>query len=292
MDADRQPTIIAPGRIHDKRTAYVWLLPSRHRWPIVPPAPMTVYAPWGRRPVRIELDEERAFGEAIREVFRTVGASLTSYGTELDELGGVLVTDTRQPPVVLVNGFPVGRLPEHTVADYGSVLTRLARSGAGLAVPVRLWAREEDRIFARATIRLPAPEDVFPPAGVPNQPHVVLPGGRKYQVTGEEKHLETVVGLLDGQPSRSIAVTLHEQQSGSKAVVEVRCLGERVGQLTSGTSEQMLPVVRGLAERGQLAVCRARVEGNQLMANVVLDVARTSDLPAEWIQQYLGTGAP
>lgn len=285
MDMAQLHVMTAPGQIYDSYTARVWLEPPEHRWPVVPPLPQYRHIPWGRASIPVELDDERAFSEGVREALAAAGRAATDEGVEADDQSGVVVAEPHELPVVYVNGFPVGRVPADDAGGYLAALNRLAHDGAGLGVRARVWARcDGSRLFSRVTVEVPPPDEVFVPAGLPAAPHVVLPPGRKVQVSGEDEYMSDVAGYC----GRPVVATLHElvRQRG-RPLVEVRVCGKTVGRLTPGMSEHYLPVVQAMAQRGKQVACRARVEGNQLKADVILDATRSGDLPSEWIQRHL-----
>ena len=61
--------------------------------------------------------------------------------------------------------------------------------------------------------------------------------------------------------------------------------GERVGVMSKALSEQIADLVTYVAGKGRLPVARAVVKGSDLRADVILHVARTSDVPQKWLDQ-------
>ena len=123
-----------------------------------------------------------------------------------------------------------------------------------------------------------------PPDGMPRTSAAALiPRGAKVHVTGEEEFHALLWEWLQGRSQWPVVVTLHASDASEPSRIRVKLFGEDVGRLTPGTSSQLAPIVQACAERGRLPVCHAVVKGNELRVDVVLDVAKGSDLPKEWL---------
>ena len=66
-------------------------------------------------------------------------------------------------------------------------------------------------------------------------------------------------------------------------VVEVRLDGDRVGVMSKAMSDQIRDLVTYVAGEGRIPVARAIIKGSNLRADVVVLVARTSEVPQRWL---------
>ncbi len=130
-----------------------------------------------------------------------------------------------------------------------------------------------------------------PPALLPQGPHVLLPRGRKIQVTKEEHHLDDMDQLLASHGGRAVAATLHcmdpVSSRSTTELVQVRIDGLPVGELTSYMSEHFLPLIKACDEQSVTVACHAALRGNQLKVDVVLDTTKAVDLSDDWIEQHV-----
>jgi hypothetical protein len=115
----------------------------------------------------------------------------------------------------------------------------------------------------------------------------MLPTGGSIQVTGEEKHLDTLTRWLRPQGECWTHVTLHEivehLARSTREIVEIRIDDGAVGQLTPKMSSELLPAIRHATEQRCVPTARAIVKGNRIKAEVVLHVARAHELPDAWL---------
>jgi hypothetical protein len=116
----------------------------------------------------------------------------------------------------------------------------------------------------------------------------VLPWGRAVQITGEEHHMDVLRTFALGSDPRHVAATLHvieePRRTGDPVrVVEVRLDGEPVGVMSKAISEQTRDLVAYVESCGRVPVARATVKGSDLRADVVVHVARTSEVPQKWL---------
>ncbi|NLI84393.1 MAG: hypothetical protein GX440_03120 [Propionibacterium sp.] len=133
------------------------------------------------------------------------------------------------------------------------------------------------------------PGATSPPDGMPRSASVVvLPRGSKLNVTGEEAYKKRLWGWLAGRHQWPVMVTLHAgfpARSSAAPRMIVRLFGEQIGQLTPSTTAQLRPIVEACEQRGLLPVCHAIVKGNELKVDVIIDVAKGSDLSQAWLEQ-------
>ena len=108
-------------------------------------------------------------------------------------------------------------------------------------------------------------------------------------VTGEEEFHAQLWDWLQGRSQWPVVVSLHAPDTSEPSRICVKLFGEDVGRLSPGTSSQLAPIVQACADRGGLPLCHALVKGNELRVDIVLDVAKGSDLPQEWLSSL---GAP
>lgn len=75
-------------------------------------------------------------------------------------------------------------------------------------------------------------------------------------------------------------------------MVGVRIDDTPVGELTARSGAHFEAVLRACQERGMKALCRATITGNQLKADVTLNVARSGSLTSQWIDRHILSGPP
>lgn len=270
------------------------------RWipePVAPPRLWPdVLQPWGARNVEFEVDNEADHRSEIGSLYTDRGIWLVEdddRGTTLQRIDGVLAltgVDTASKIAVVLDGKAVGHLSHETAALYREFVDEADAARTHIPLMARVWAvRRFDEVRARITIWLPSPALVNPP--VPLEPHhVLLPSGSRLQVTGEENHMSVLAQILAGRSEAPAVAALHEEPPTGRAAksrIAVRINDQNVGLLSHAMTDQFLPIVRGLAEQGQVAVSRATVVGNALKADVVLTVARGTELPHAWIEAHI-----
>lgn len=290
MDAAGNTAISVPAALESDGDLFVYmpdLTESPAPEPVSQDGGWNAVVSWGRcsQPVKIEgaALELPALRRAVK-AYADGDRDDSAYGVP-----GIAVRNGKRVSI-LIDGYEIGRLDKGTAAPYTEVLSYLAESRQGIEVKCNLWVASFDPSYSNATIYLPEPGEVEPPATLPTQPHVVLPAKSKIQVSGEDAYLNELTQILGGQSRVPVAVTLHETIPASgrgKPYIEVRIADDTVGKLTPTMSEHMLPIVRACTEEHLLVVCRATVEGNPLKADVVLDTTKAGDLSHEWILKHV-----
>jgi collagen type III alpha len=250
---------------------------------------------WGQGWADTDVVGESNYGEAIR---RLLPKGLGEDGEEVF-IDVLLVREPgnrydRNAIAVRAETGTVGYLPRETAVRYSPVLDTLASSGGVAQTSARVWGciRQEwdsnrKSFSGSVRIALPEPHMLFPANPPPEAPHAVLPVGPAIQVTGEENYRSNLKPWLNSHGEAWVHATLHPVVEAtartSKTLAEVRIDGLPVGRLTPKMSQDMLPAVDYLAERGLIACVRGVVKGNALKSDVVLYSARAGDLAAEWL---------
>lgn len=250
--------------------------------------------PWGRGQVEFEIEFEADHRAEIAALYRDSGLPITGSGTVLNDLEATL-TPSLHPnaPAVMIGPHWVGNLTSAQFAPYRPAVDRLAAAGCRLQVRARVWARDDSgKVRSNVRVYLPEVGEIDPPGPMPAGAHILLPPGRKIQVTEEDRYLSEVSALLGGNPQRPVVATLHiaptmSDSRAAKERVEVRVYGEVVGMLTAHMSEHFVPLIKACDEEGVTVACRAIVKGNQIKADVELDAARAGDLDDDWIARNL-----
>jgi hypothetical protein len=251
---------------------------------------------WGQRGwADTEVAGESYYANAIRGLF---GERVKPGGEEI-VVTAQLVPEPqnkhdRNAVGVWVGGRQVGHLTRQDAARYVTVLSALTAQGWQPQVSARVWGAQwsdsdHEPASFQASVRLDLAEPhMLVPANLPpGGEHRVLPMGNAIQVTGEDKHLDTLAPLLRPEGECWVYVSLHEivehLPRSSRAVVEVRIDANPVGQLTPKMSGELLPAIRHFAQTGTLTAARAIVKGNRIKTEVVLYVARAHELPDTWL---------
>lgn len=235
---------------------------------------------WGQRGWgRVEVAGESHYGSAFEAIVNRNG------GRREVELSvtAVLLPEPRNrhdrnAVKVLVAGDQVGYLPREEAGRYTGVLQQLVEAGFSPEVTAHIWARESvdyefdrrgnavstARLFASVRLDLDEPHMLVPGNLPPDGAHEVLPVGGSVQVTGEDKHLDTIVPFTGPVGQQWVYVTLHELQEhlprSTRTVLEVRIDGGRVGQL-SPKSERRAARCSSLPESARS--CRRRPRNRQ-----------------------------
>lgn len=110
----------------------------------------------------------------------------------------------------------------------------------------------------------------------------MLPFGSRIQVTKEEDHLDVLAPYVGSGQGRVLAVTLRATTQTRARSVELGGRTHRPAHSRRHKSQNLLPIVRHLRERGLTTVARARVKGASLKADVVLDACKADDDIDEW----------
>ncbi|MFC5238071.1 HIRAN domain-containing protein [Pseudonocardia zijingensis] len=250
-----------------------------------------------------EVVGERAHFEALRSV---VGSAHRPMGAEHHVIAALVPEPTNRFDVaavaVYIDGKRVGYLPREDARRYRPVLDQIEASGRRPTVTARIWAADyEDwdadrdetvaRFGAGVYVELDEPHLLLPINSAPIEPHVLLPDGSTIQVQDTAAHLERLAGIAGADGERWAYATLHtavEQRARStRELAEVRVDGERVGKLTPKMSDEVLPVVRFLAERGRATASRLLVSGNRAAVSARLYVARAHQIDDRWFDEAL-----
>jgi collagen type III alpha len=251
---------------------------------------------WGQRGwASVDVAGEAHYTKQLRSLF---GNDFKPYGSEIEVTAQLLPEpkNKHDPNAVGVwsGRVQLGYLPREEAARYAKVLTALTERGWTPQVSARVWGSEwsdfEDRrtsFSGSVRLDLAEPHMLVPANMPPSGSHRMLPTGNAIQISGEDKHLDTLGQFLRPEGECWVHATLHEVVEqlarGTRRVVEVRIDGARVGQLTPKMSSEVLPAILHLAEQGDQAGARAIVKGNRIKAEVVLYVARAHDLPDSWL---------
>lgn len=173
-------------------------------------------------------------------------------------------------------GRVIGYLPD----SYRGALDRVAASGAVATTTARLRVeRTEEGLRATLKVALVAPELLVPVTEPPEERYSILPWGRGLQVLREDEHFARLAGVVPPSGRGLVLVTLHTADDA----VEVRLDGDRVGELSAAMSEQFEPTLRHLAGLGLTAVAYCALTGSPLKAELTLQAAKATELPAEWV---------
>jgi hypothetical protein len=232
---------------------------------------------WGQRGwASIEVVGESHYTSSIKALFtagvKADGAEIT---TTVQLLPEPLNKHDRHAVGVWAGSRQIGYLSRQDAVRYSPVLLALVARGWTPRVSAQIWAQQwttgaGDRNGFSASVRLQLaePHMLVPANQPPNQPHRLLPAGAAIQVTGEERHLDALMAWLRPEGECWVYATLHEVTEelarSSRAVVEVRVDGARVGQLSPRMSGDMLPAIRHLSEGEFVAGARAIVKGNRI----------------------------
>ena len=241
-------------------------------------------------------------GEAYREAQVTAAQRRPRLDEEIEEVFEALLVPEPDNPhdanavSVRVNGHVIGYLDRSAAQVYRQIFHRIAASGMVATTAARIWAVvreswEDDgraRFFSNVRIYLPEPHQILP-LNNHNQANVaVLPWGGALQVTGEDSHFSHLFNYLPENGEGLVILTMHRlvqtlKNGTEKHLVEVRLDGERVGQLTSATSNHYLPTIAHAADIGKELGIWAKIKGSGLAAELVIQGARATELSDEWL---------
>ena len=188
----------------------------------------------------------------------------------------------------------VGFLPREDAITYAPILAQLQANGAYLVTNARVygwldedWESGKPVFRGSVSVTLPAPHRLFPINAEPERPYLLLPYGNAIQVTGEDKHADTLKPHLRKAGEAWVFATLHAVVDDSgrtpKTVVQVRIDGNPVGTLSKVSGEHLLPVITYLNDRGLTPAVRALVRGNALKTDVILHVKKAGELDMDWL---------
>lgn len=199
---------------------------------------------------------------------------------------------------VRVRGYLVGHLDRDTVRDFAPHVHRVAASGLRVTTAGQIFAQYRDgydssnkaKLYAEARISLPDP-DLILPLNVNRMDGVaVLPRGGTLQVTGEEEHFEHLFDYLPQSGRAAVILTLHPierrlKNGDTRHIAEVRLDGERVGQLTPGSSAHFLPTIERIDADGYTLGVWATLTGNELSAELKIHGTKAAEVPGEWLRE-------
>ena len=243
--------------------------------------------PWGPCIRNYKLVAIKKSKAGITRVCLSCGHDGKREKARLDDLDAQVRLTANHKLAVFIDGMQIGIVPDEVRESYLKVIEALHASDRCLSVPASIWMTRQHGFRAGASIKLPLPDEVATPVGMPNGPVAILPRGRKVQVTREGDHMETLLGLLDDEHSVPVVAQLgsfiKQLKTTQKTVVGVKVCGEMVGLLSTQMSQHFLPVVEACEDAGIALVCHGRVTGNQLKVDLVLEAIKGSELPPEWI---------
>lgn len=265
--------------------------PGRHLSPILQGRALS---PWTRPPARTEVVGEYYRPDEYEEIF--AGMPKDGSFSNFDRRAA-LYPDPANPHsrgnavTVWVDGHHAGFLADTNSGRYAPLLNSLAEQGTYIEMGARVSGRFDQRRrrwIAEVGIDLPEPNQILPRNQMPSVEHVLLPPGRKIQVTEEARHID-VIGPLTGEGDVPYAATLHVIEEvrprASFTTVEVRIDGQPVGILSKISAEKLLPLVELIEGRGLVAAVRATLKGNSLSAEVTLNVIASAEADPQWIRE-------
>lgn len=256
--------------------------------------------PWSQRLTGFQVAGEFHYPDAVKQLAKRFigGERGVMDGGKTTNVDAQLVPAAGNPydsnaVAVYIDGLHVGYLERDDAAVYHWPIAQRTACGETVTVPSRQWFYlgyadgHLAGVMCQVTLRLPAPNGFAPEIGLPEDQHVVLPAGSTIQVTKEEEHMDTLAQHVASGVERPIAVTLHPtteiRPRSSVDAVEVRLLGERVGVLTPTQTANVRPLVEYVEARGKVAVARGVLVGNQIKADVTLNVAKAQDVNQAWL---------
>lgn len=166
----------------------------------------------------------------------------------------------------------VGYIPEIDSHKYQQ-LRRITASGLQARTHARVWKGDYRENFYSITISLPESDLIVPLNDPPTSGYALLPRGGSVQVTKESDHLDVLAEFVPPSGLGLLLVTLHEVEQGVRTKwlgLEVRVDGERIGELTKASSGKLLGAVQSFREQGLETVCRAKIQGSSVAAEVTL----------------------
>lgn len=197
---------------------------------------------------------------------------------------------------VVVEGQHVGYLEKEVAVVIQPIMRRIIEAGYLPTTGARIWAvaRRDNydarklRHHANVRLALSYAGSLLPLNDPPFTEYSIIPWGGSLQVTGEEHHQEVLSEYVTDDPSALVIGTLAIIQRGTskapKELIEIRIDGERIGQLTPGSSQHFIPTVQHLEGQGQTAAAWLRVSGSAIAAQVTIHATRAHELPSEWFE--------
>ncbi|WP_285814406.1 DUF2510 domain-containing protein [Microbacterium sp. USTB-Y] len=195
---------------------------------------------------------------------------------------------------VLIDGQHVGYLEKEVAVVTQPIMRRIIEAGYLPTTGARIWAvaRRDNydarklRHHANVRLALSYTGSMLPLNDPPFEGYSIIPWGGSLQVTGEEHHQEVLAEYVTDDPSALVIGTLTLIQRGTpkapKELIEISIDGQRIGQLTPGSSQHFIPTVQHLERQGQTAAAWLRVSGSAIAAQVTIHATRAHELPSEW----------
>ncbi|CAN5212475.1 hypothetical protein BH09ACT6_BH09ACT6_05820 [soil metagenome] len=191
---------------------------------------------------------------------------------------------------IRIHGQVVGYLPKGEFSEYLPILNCIAANGVVAVTTARIWAvtRQTRRsttpeFFANIRVSLPDANIFVPSSQPPSAPYTIIPWGSKVQVTGEDKHFDVLSDFVPREGEKLLLVTLHRDdvvnsRGTVKSVVEVRLEGDTIGELSTTTSKNVLPIIDYLDRESLMTAAWATIRGSSLTAEVVVYVVKASEI--------------
>jgi hypothetical protein len=259
---------------------------------------------WGQTWPNTEVAGESHHAAAIAALFPS---PVPEDGTEASFTAHLVPEPSnrydRHAVQVVIGGNLVGYLPRESASAYQPSLIALGGSGRVATVEARVWAlpeidhgydrrgnpvaRRTGHLHARVTLALAAPHMILPlnlaPAGVE------LPLGRALKLSSDEAVTAACEPWLQPQGEGWVHVTLHRITEtlprSTRELIEVRLDNAPAGRLSPAMSQNFLPLLDQLEDRGLGCAARAIVKGNKVKAVVTLHAAKASEIAASWLDE-------
>ncbi|MCI0144028.1 DUF4236 domain-containing protein [Arthrobacter bambusae] len=245
----------------------------------------------------VEVVGEHAYSQAIKAALRANNAPVAVRSDS--EAEGVQVELVAEPDnpydanaiSVRWRNQVLGYLSREDAVRYAQPVRRIIASGFTAATTARIWAYDVgDRLQTRVTVTLPEPELIAPLNEAPAGLTTLVPWGSAIQVLKEEDHFEILFNYVPQEGAGLLLVSLHKaihtlKNGAERPFVEVRLNGERVGELSNVTSAHLLPLLEHTETVGETALAYARITGSALAAQLVLHVAKATEISNDWLSE-------
>ncbi|MDO5719643.1 MAG: hypothetical protein Q4P05_02800 [Actinomycetaceae bacterium] len=250
------------------------------------------FEPWARLTQELEL----VGGSHRQSAFRTLlvdDQDLRQDGFTAKEVKVALVTDGDNPHdaeavSAWIEDQHVAYLPREQTSPWNRILRHLESNGQYLLLPGRLTVTADGLdLQPKISIKYPELAALIPRNSYRESMSQLIPQGRKIQVTGEEDHMDNLIGFVESGREVPVYVTLRAititRPRSVVELVQVELNGQRVGVLSSAQSQNFLPLVNYLEQRGKLAVARAIIVGSKLKADVYLYSVNAAEIEHAWL---------
>jgi hypothetical protein len=196
---------------------------------------------------------------------------------------------------VRIRGKVVGYFAKEEAVVYKAVINRIIANGYTPTTTARVWVSHQagwgsnkSTLVASVRIALPEPYMLIPVNGPPEVPYSLIPWGSGLQVTGEDKHFDTLSPYVPREGRGLLLVTLHhiqEPRPHGKFIefVEIRVDGDRVGQMTPASSKHFFPLMEHLAQYGLETAAWSTLKGSRVAADIVLQAAKATEVDDTWL---------